>query len=358
MSMIPLKTFSSWTDRKGNEFSDLAEMNYFYGQAPSTSTSLPFTFHPMSHGSASLGKASAPQPGMPSVGFPSSHSQQPSSIGIRPASEVYASAAWNLKPGTSVGGSHSFHSASHTQADHPTYESNPVYTQNLSRSKGGGKGGRWVGKGFGSTRENANMPVGKAANAIPLGKQRVFASAPEATEENQSERHRERSPAHRPMRVVGRGRALTTPAWAKEAEKAPGDDRYRVEESRDRFPRQDDRRPSNEERIGSRFDNGPRRHEERPTSSRYDERSPIRPNDRRHGDERSARFDEQDRPSRYEERPTRPEDRHERSSRTYGDDYQSRSNSTRYDDRRTRRVSRSRSPPSRRSRRPSLERRR
>ena len=286
---------------------NIQEMNYFNGQAPTTSTNLPFTFHPMQRAAATYGKAVAQPSFMPSVGFPSSHSQQTSSVGIKPAAEVYSSSAWNLKPGANVGGS-SFDNFGASVNSKGQEGSEPPHHGQNGRYAYGGKGrekgdGRWGRKGF-QERENPGMPVGKQANAIPLGKQRVFASSPEASEAVETERRRPRSPEHRPMQVVGRGRALTVPAWAKEASKAPGEDRYARED--DRSYRRDDRPPP------PRYDDRRSERQPRPDSER------IRPR----MDERAPRNFERG-PSRYysEESP-----------------------------RSRRRVSRSRSPPRRRSR--------
>lgn len=294
---------------------NIQEMNYFYGQAPTTSANLPFTFHPMQRAAATYGKAVAQPSLMPSVGFPSSHSQQTSSVGIKPAAEVYSSSAWNLKPGANVGGSSIDNcrpsvNSKGLEGSEP-YSSTPMYGQNSYGGKSREKGdGQWGRKGF-QGRENPGMPVGKQANAIPLGKQRVFASSPEASEVFETERRRPRSPEHRPMQVVGRGRALTVPAWAKEAAKAPGEDRYAREDERSY------------------------RRDDRPPPPRYDERR----------SERQPRSDSERIRPRTDDRAPRNLDR--APSRYYAGESQ----------RSRRRVSRSRSPPGRRSRKVSPERR-
>ena len=329
-------------------------MNYFYGQAPASSSSLPFTFHPMQRGASSLGVGTGAHPGMPSVGFPSSHSQQPASVGIKPASEVYASAAWNLKPGTSVGGAHADNS--HNFKGHHqdiSHGPNPMYSQ--TGGKGRAKGGRWGGSGY-QSREFPGTQVGKQANAIPLGKQRVFASSPETSEEAEPERPRARSPVHRPMQVVGRGRALTTPAWAKEVEKPPGEDRQRNGQSRydERRSYEDQRQERPDRRNYEETTKREVRHHEDPRQEvperrSYEENRQKVPERRYYEEQRPARHDR----SPYEnEKVQRPEERdraYRRDER--GDRYESSSSRRVYDRRAPRRVSRSRSAPRRRSRR-------
>ena len=74
----------------------------------------------------------------------------------------------------------------------------------------GGKGRGNFGKGgFGGSTANA-------ANAIPLGRERNWGR--DEVEETVKDAA---SPVHRPVQVVGRGRALTIPAWAQKA--APGE---------------------------------------------------------------------------------------------------------------------------------------
>ena len=207
--------------------------SYHYGQAPNQTQGAPFAYNPTNRNGPvsyrSLTPQTAIQPGVAGVYGTADQTQPtptynygsnpvvpnvplhnpliPSGLpGIRPASEIYPSGGWN--PSVS---DRSYPPRPASQFSQQPYGTAP-------RGKGG--------KGRGTWGHQGSQPVGKAANAIPLGKQRIFASSTEV--EVPREEHRQERPRspHRPMRVVGRGRDLTMPAWAKQQRDAPPGERY------------------------------------------------------------------------------------------------------------------------------------
>ena len=168
-------------------------MNYHYGQAPSAAPGLPFTYQPPT---ARPNAFQAPAPAYGS--YVNNFQAQPGSI--KPASQVYPTTSWSSGAPAAP------------RPAQPSFGGMP-YSSGFS---GKGRGGR-----FPQQRDTFQGGVGKASNAIPLGKQRVFAAPTAENAEITARAERPASP-HRPMQIVGRGRALTTPAWAKQQAAAPG----------------------------------------------------------------------------------------------------------------------------------------
>jgi hypothetical protein len=322
--------------------------SYHYGQAPNPTQSAPFAYNPTNRtGPVSYrsltpqaaiqprvvgvyGTADQTQPaptynyGMDSVvpNVPLHNPPIPSGVpGIRPASEIYPSGGWN------------------PAVPERNYPPRPAsqFSQQPYGTAARGKGG----KGRGTWGNQGSQPVGKAANAIPLGKQRIFASSAEVEVPREEPRHeRPRSPRP-PMRVVGRGRDLTMPAWAKQQREAPPGERFPDDRS---VRRQDDssgrrqearlERPYEERRDEPRF---PRSFEDRRDEPRYprsyeerrDEPRESRPYDRRRDEPHST--------------PRREESRSTHSTR-----YRDEPRSAREDSRRREPRRRSRTPPRRR----------
>jgi hypothetical protein len=293
-------------------------MSYHYGQAPNQPTGLPFMYQPSSarpqvnpsaqfgysgytsslvgHGNEThrnvyqnLPPAHSHVQGAINVenrserdsrsGFPNFQTySSPVEPGIRSAAEIYPSHAW----------------AGHT---------GDVGSRPFGAQVSFGKGTRTMGKGRGkpwTPHTSGGQSIGKAANAIPLGKTRVFLTTAEtSTESTEKPMERPRSP-HRPLRVVGRGRALTVPAWAKEKAFAPGE--KRTEQMREGYDRHE-----GEEPVSS---------ESRPLS-RGNSRGPSRHSSRERDRNRSDRSEHDGRGSSRRERQTRDDrdDRYERSRR-------------------------------------------
>ena len=137
-----------------------------------------------------LRPAAQAYPPIPTGGYP-----YPGAIpGVKPAAEAY--------PMISV---------SRNLGYQPSFVPRPGSFQQTAGYQPYGKGGKGKGRGYGKGGSTAN-----AANAIPLGRERTWGSGPEELDQPV----RAPSPVHRPVQVIGRGRALTVPAWAQKA--APG----------------------------------------------------------------------------------------------------------------------------------------
>ena len=260
-------------------------------------------------------------PGYAPMGIPTAQPLE-QYAGIKSASEIY--------PSTTAFPSQGY------QAQRPPF--NPAFGK-------GGKGGKGKGKGWGAPRAEG-QPIGKAANAIPLGRMRVFAPAADSLQEEPEPVSSRQTSPPRQVRVIGRGRALTVPAWAKkQAEAAPGErprdrspprghytrgptetehrshlDRPRRREGDDRQP--DERTPRGE--TSDRNHRTPRERQEEPRSyesrtsrnDKYDREGESRRYDRSHRDDRTPRHEEGSRESRTprDDRSYRSEYSYERKS--------------------------------------------
>lgn len=317
-------------------------MNYHYGQAPSQTPALPFTYQPPG-ARTNIPMNPTPHFGLAApVGFPRPQpaaqpsvnpyayvfsSAQPHAVPIQPSSiksatEIYPSTSWSGASAQSV---------SHQPMQNQQF-AQPSYGAYMPRPAKGGKG-----RGKGNWRPGQPQALANAANAIPLGKQRVFASSPEDSTPEAELRREEagRPPAdHRPVRVIGRGRALTVPAWAKEQEsRAPGE---RADERRDtrepeyrrpdsvRMQSGDSVRPEAGRSYGQ--DDTYRRADSRPpaqefhrpmtargVSERDEPRRPVSQHEETHGPDRGdsrgpvVEREEPRRPATGHEEPRRPE---------------------------------------------------
>ena len=123
-----------------------------------------------------------------------------SMVGIKPASEAYP-----VMPAHYVTHQPSFVPRGPPAAPQQGFGGQPRF-MGKGRAKGGWQSG----------------PQAKvnAANALPLGKERTWNSTPENSSEGDPKKPS--SPVHRPVQVIGRGRALTLPAWAQKSEAPPG----------------------------------------------------------------------------------------------------------------------------------------
>ena len=185
--------------------------SYHYGQAPNQPYGAPFTYSagsrnptasyrtlplqgacfnpsaPNVYGTAGQPGTSAPVYGTQNLTNQPPISQiQPTPAGIRPASEIYPTGNWPADPSRAPG--------------YGARESiTPMFRGQYSAK--GGKG--WIGKGSSRSKGGPGAPVGNAANAIPLGRDRVFAKTAASGLDEERRHDRQRSPNRPPAPKAG-----------------------------------------------------------------------------------------------------------------------------------------------------------